>query len=105
MDAKITPIPAATAAPPYLPAPVPPPAPDAPAERDTEPTPAPPARPEPLRLAAQLRIEVDAEAGRFVQRFFNPANGELVRQFPAEAQLAYSRATAAYLRARAERDA
>jgi len=54
--------------------------------------------PEP-KLSTQLRIELDTLAQRFVYSRFVPPDGEPVFQFPSEAQLAFSRALNAALRA------
>jgi len=58
-----------------------------------------PAAPPP-RLSADVRIEVDRAAGRMVQTFLDPATGQELKQFPYENQLAFSRALAAFERAR-----
>jgi uncharacterized FlaG/YvyC family protein len=50
-------------------------------------------------LAGNLRIELDAEAGRFVQTLTDPTTNEVLRRFPNESQLAFSRAARAYTKA------
>lgn len=47
-------------------------------------------------IAGHLRIELDAEAGRFVQTLTDPTTNEILRRFPHESQLAFARATRAY---------
>jgi uncharacterized FlaG/YvyC family protein len=49
-----------------------------------------------------LLVEVDVAAGRFVQTILNRETKELLRQFPSEAQLAFSRGVRAYMRAAGE---
>lgn len=51
-------------------------------------------------LAGNLRIELDQDAGRFVQTLTDPATNEVLRRFPHESQLAFARAVRAYERAR-----
>jgi len=48
---------------------------------------------------SDLVISLDHGAQRFVQEFTNPHTEELVLRYPSEAQLAYSRAVVAYMRA------
>lgn len=50
-------------------------------------------------LAGRLRIELDAEAGRFVQTLTDPVTHEVIRQFPHDSQLAFARAARAYAKA------
>ncbi len=50
-------------------------------------------------LPDKLLVRLDAEAQRFVQTLTDPNTEETVRRYPSEAQLAYSRAVMAYLRA------
>jgi len=47
---------------------------------------------------AKLLVRLDASAGRFVQTLTDSNTAEMVRRYPSEAQLAYSRAVMAYLR-------
>jgi hypothetical protein len=47
----------------------------------------------------QLRVSLDAFAGRFVQTLTDVNTAETLRRYPSESQLAYSRAVMAYLRA------
>ena len=54
-------------------------------------------------LSADLRIEVDKEAERFVQSFSDPVTGEEIRRYPAEAQLAFSRAASAFAKAQSDK--
>lgn len=51
-------------------------------------------------VSAEVRIEMDKAAGRMVQTFVDSGTGEVLRQFPGETQLAFSRALAAFERAR-----
>ncbi len=58
-------------------------------------------------IAGHLRIELDEEAGRFVQTLTDPTTNEILRRFPHESQLAFARATRAYAMAqfrKAERE-
>ncbi len=48
---------------------------------------------------AHLLVRMDAEAGRFVQTMTDSTTQETLWRYPSEAQLAYSRAVSAYLRA------
>ena len=57
------------------------------------------ARERPL-IAGNLRIELDAEAGYFVQTLTDPTTSEVLRRFPHESQLAFARAVRAYEQAR-----
>jgi hypothetical protein len=57
--------------------------------------------PSPL-IPSELLVEVDVAAGRFVQTILNRETKELLRQFPSEAQLAFSRGVRAYMRAAGE---
>jgi hypothetical protein len=57
--------------------------------QDPQPRVEPP--PQQPMLAADLRIEVDKAAGRFVLTFTDPETGETLRRFPNEAQLAFAR--------------
>ncbi|MBY0563450.1 MAG: hypothetical protein K2P58_04605 [Hyphomonadaceae bacterium] len=79
------------------PAPVAPPPPQAQADRE-------PTQPSPSVAAPQsrLHVELDREAGRFVQTLTDLTTDQIVRRYPSEAQLAYSRAVMAYMRALAE---
>lgn len=47
----------------------------------------------------KLLVRLDQEAGRFVQTLSDANTNETLRRYPSEAQLAYSRAVMAYLRA------
>lgn len=47
-------------------------------------------------IAGHLRIELDEEAGRFVQTLTDPTTHEILRRFPHESQLAFARAVSAY---------
>lgn len=47
----------------------------------------------------KLRVSLDPNAGRFVQTLTDANTAEMVRRYPSESQLAYSRAVMAYLRA------
>lgn len=53
-------------------------------------------------IAGNLRIELDHEAGRFVQTLTDPGTMEVLRRFPYESQLAYARAVTAYMNAKAD---
>lgn len=50
----------------------------------------------------RLVVEKDQAAGRFVQTWLDGQTLEVERRYPNEAQLAYSRAVGAYLRALSE---
>lgn len=50
-------------------------------------------------LPDKLQVRLDEKAGRFVQTLTDADTEEMVRRYPSEAQLAYSRAVMAYLRA------
>ncbi len=81
------------------------------------PTPAQPSEPSPAAEAAALRIaqyeamqradmqpdkvlvRLDPDAQRFVATLTDSATSEMLRRYPSESQLAYSRAVMAYLRA------
>ncbi|MGD9981339.1 MAG: hypothetical protein AB7H66_17055 [Hyphomonadaceae bacterium] len=47
----------------------------------------------------KLRVSLDTNAGRFVQTLTDIDTAEMLRRYPSESQLAYSRAVMAYLRA------
>ena len=47
---------------------------------------------------AKLSVEIDAAAGRFVNILSDVNTGQVVRQYPSDAQLAFSRAIRAYAR-------
>jgi hypothetical protein len=98
MDANLPPIPPTQRIAPVSPT-VPSQTEERPKTVESAPPAPPPADDTPL-LAPELRIEVDEEAQRFVQRLTDPDTGELMRQWPHESQLAFSRAAAAYARAR-----
>jgi hypothetical protein len=86
-------------------------------ELQPAPTPAQPSEPGPAAKAAEQRIaehaamlradmkpdrllvHLDENAGRFVQTLLDANSAETLRRYPSEAQLAYSRAIMAYLRA------
>jgi hypothetical protein len=53
-------------------------------------------------IAGHLRIELDQEAGRFVQTLTDAHTMEVLRSFPYESQLAFARAIGAYMNAKAE---
>jgi hypothetical protein len=50
-------------------------------------------------MAPQLLIEFDEASERFVQILIDPVNKTILRRFPDETQLAFSRGVAAYVRA------
>jgi len=50
-------------------------------------------------LPAKLNVQLDEGAQRFVQTLTDVNTAEMLRRYPSEAQLAYSRAVMAYLRA------
>lgn len=54
-------------------------------------------------IAGHLRIELDRDAGRFVQTLTDPVTNEILRRFPNESQLAFARAIGAYMNARSGR--
>jgi uncharacterized FlaG/YvyC family protein len=47
----------------------------------------------------QVAIALDAESQRFVSTLTDTSTAEMLRKYPSESQLAYSRAVMAYLRA------
>ncbi|MES1156909.1 MAG: hypothetical protein ABUL73_03925 [Alphaproteobacteria bacterium] len=49
--------------------------------------------------APKMLIKIDKDSGRFVNTLVDADGAEVIRQYPSEAQLAYSRAVTAYLRA------
>ncbi|MBL8537734.1 MAG: hypothetical protein JNM59_10065 [Hyphomonadaceae bacterium] len=49
--------------------------------------------------AKSLQVQLDKDAGRFVQTLTDASTHETLRKYPSEAQLAYSRAVMAYMRA------
>lgn len=57
------------------------------------------AKPPGQLLAPKLTIEFDDAAGRFVQTLIDPTNQSVLRRFPAEYQLAFSRGVNAYMAA------
>jgi hypothetical protein len=50
-------------------------------------------------LPDQASVQLDVDAQRFVHTLQDSATSEMLRKYPSEAQLAYSRAVMAYLRA------
>jgi hypothetical protein len=58
---------------------------------------------QPSLLPARLVIELDAVAERFVQTLVDGAGETVLRRYPDEAQLAFSRGVNAYLAALARR--
>lgn len=46
-----------------------------------------------------VRVQLDADAQRFVATLTDSTTSEMLRRYPSETQLAYSRAVMAYLRA------
>ncbi len=52
---------------------------------------------------SKLLVRFDGEAGRFVQTMTDAASKETIWTYPREAQLSYSRAVMAYLRALSRR--
>jgi predicted lipoprotein len=50
----------------------------------------------------KLLVYLDSEAGRFVEILTDAESQETIWRYPSEAQLAYSRAVKAYLRALSE---
>ncbi|MGE0595709.1 MAG: hypothetical protein AB7P07_05060 [Hyphomonadaceae bacterium] len=53
-------------------------------------------------LPNKSQVQLDAGAGRFVHTLTDSVTAETLRRYPSEAQLAYSRAVMAYLRAQSE---
>ena len=53
-------------------------------------------------LPNQTHVLLDKDAGRFVQTLTDGQTAEMLRRYPSESQLAYSRAVMAYLRAMAD---
>lgn len=49
-------------------------------------------------LPDKAEVRLDAEAQRFVHTLTDTSTAEMLRKYPSEAQLAYSRAVTAYLR-------
>ncbi len=47
----------------------------------------------------QVAVSLDPEAQRFVSTLTDTSTAEMLRRYPSESQLAYSRAVMAYLRA------
>jgi hypothetical protein len=47
---------------------------------------------------AKLVVRVDVEAGRFVNMLVDAESDEVLRKYPSDAQLAFSRAVKSYLR-------
>jgi hypothetical protein len=47
----------------------------------------------------RVLVRLDADAQRFVATLTDSTTAEMLRRYPSEAQLAYSRAVMAYLRA------
>jgi uncharacterized FlaG/YvyC family protein len=47
----------------------------------------------------RLLVEIDVDSGRFVNTLLDPNTEEVIRKYPSDAQLAYSRAVRAYLNA------
>jgi hypothetical protein len=70
--------------------------------KNEEPSVAPVPVQKPL-IAGHLRIELDRDAGRFVQTLTDPLTNEIIRRFPHESQLAFARAIGAYMNARSGR--
>jgi hypothetical protein len=62
----------------------------------------PSAAPHNDNMPSDLEITLDRGAQRFVQVFTDPDTAELVLRYPSEAQLAYSRAVVAYMKALSE---
>lgn len=54
--------------------------------------------------SGRLKIELDPEAGVYVQRLIDPGTEEVLRQFPHDSQLMLSRAFRAYRDALAEQE-
>ena len=48
---------------------------------------------------ADLLIEIDRVSGRFINTLMDPHSKEVIRRYPSEGQLAFSRAVSAYMRA------
>lgn len=48
-------------------------------------------------------VQLDADSQRFVQTLQDSTTSEMLRKYPSESQLAYSRAVMAYLRAQSEK--
>lgn len=51
----------------------------------------------------KLLVRLDENAGRFVQTLTDSATQDLLRKYPSEGQLAFSRAVQAYMRALSSR--
>jgi hypothetical protein len=52
-----------------------------------------------LLVSGDLVVEIDAAAGRFVQKLLDHETEEMLRQWPSERQLAFARGVRAYLAA------
>ena len=50
-------------------------------------------------LPGKLLVEVDRAAGRFVNTLLDSSTNEVLRRYPSEGQLAFSRGVAAYMQA------
>lgn len=50
-------------------------------------------------MPGRLQVRLDESAGRFVQTLTDSHTQEMLRRYPSESQLAYSRAVMAYMRA------
>jgi hypothetical protein len=50
-------------------------------------------------LPDKVAVQLDPEAQRFVSTLTDNSTAEMLRRYPSESQLAYSRAVMAYLRA------
>jgi hypothetical protein len=55
--------------------------------------------PAPHLIEPSLIIELDQSAQRFVQTLVDPATGAVLRRYPDEIQLTFSRGVAAYVKA------
>ena len=51
----------------------------------------------------KVLVRLDPDAQRFVSTLTDSATAEMLRRYPSEAQLAYSRAVMAYLRAQSQK--
>lgn len=62
--------------------------------------PSPPVAAAPQQLiASKLFIELDEASARYVQTHVDPNDNSVLRRFPSESQLAFSRGVSAYVRA------
>ncbi|MGE0047157.1 MAG: hypothetical protein AB7J28_05255 [Hyphomonadaceae bacterium] len=59
-----------------------------------------PMSPQPMLLAPDLVVEIDAASSRFVSKLLDPETEEALRQYPKQVELAFSAAIRAYMNTR-----